>query len=175
MDLYEAIEKRYSYRGAFKNELVSRDVLTKIVDAALKAPSGCNAQTTTFVIVDDPDTMDGIRQTHTMKAVKEAKAFIACCVPKSPEPVYKDMSFVVEDCSAAVEHLLLAITAEGLGSVWIDGALRHDGRAEKIDEILSVPAARTVRVLLPIGVPAEDSPRKTKMPFEERAWFNKHL
>ncbi len=54
MDLFEAIEGRYSYRGAFTDAPVPREDLVRIVEAGLKAPSGCNAQTTTFVIAADP-------------------------------------------------------------------------------------------------------------------------
>jgi nitroreductase len=174
MDLFEAIERRYSYRGAFTDAPVPRDDLKKIVAAGLKAPSGKNAQTTTFVIVDDPAIMDKIRACHAMKAVKDAKAFIVACTDEDPEPIYFDMHFQVEDCSTAVEHILLAVTALGYATVWIDGALRRDGRAEVIGEAIGIPAGRVARILLPIGVPTEDGPRKEKKPFEERAWFNEH-
>ena len=53
MNLFEAIAKRLSYRGGFKDGPVSRDDLIKIVEAGLKAPSGKNGQTTSFVIIDD--------------------------------------------------------------------------------------------------------------------------
>ena len=46
MELFEAIEKRHSYRGGFRNEAVSKEDLRKIAAAGLAAPSGCNAQTT---------------------------------------------------------------------------------------------------------------------------------
>jgi nitroreductase len=174
MDLFEAIARRYSYRGNFTDAPVPREDLTKIVEAGLAAPSGCNAQTTTFVIADDEEVMARIRQTHSMKAVGQAKAFIACCVETEPPPVYKDLSFQVEDCAAAVENILLAVTALGYATVWIDGALRKEGRAGKLDAALGVPSGRTVRVLLPIGVPADDGPRKEKKPFDQRAWFNRH-
>ena len=174
MDLFEAIAQRYSHRGTFTDAPVPREDLTKIVEAGLKAPSGCNAQTTTFVIADDEEVMAKVRETQSMKAVKQAKAFIACCIETEPAPVYKDMSFQVEDCAAAVENILLAVTALGYATVWIDGALRRDGRAEQLNAALGIPSGRTIRVLLPIGVPAEDGPRREKMPFDGRAWFNRH-
>lgn len=174
MDLFEAIERRHSYRGAFTDDPVPREDLVKIVEAGLKAPSGCNAQTTTFVIVTDEELLAGIREVHPMRAVQDARAVIACVVSKDPKPVYRDMTFEVEDCSAAVENVLLATTALGYATVWIDGALRHDGRAERLGELLGVPEDRTVRVILPVGVPAEEGPRKEKRPFGERAWFDRH-
>ena len=174
MDLFKVIEKRYSYRGEYKDKPVPRRDLARIVGAGLKAPSGCNAQTTTFVIVDDPALLAGIRGIHGMRAVQDAKSIIACVTSKKPKPVFKDLHFEVEDCAAAVENILLAITALGYGSVWIDGHLREEGRAEKLNKLLGVPAGRTVRIMLPVGVPAGKGPRREKKPFRERAWFNRH-
>ena len=79
----------------------------------------------------------------------------------------------MEDCAAAVENMLLAITALGYASVWVAGWLRVEGRADRIGQLLDVPEGKTARIILPIGTPTESYPRKEKMPFEERAWFNR--
>lgn len=175
MELFEAIEKRYSYRGAFTDEPVSEEDLRKIVSAGLAAPTGCNAQPTTFVIVDDEAILEKIRAMHpNNKAMQQGRAMIVCVVNVEPESVFEDMSFEVEDCAAAVENMLLAITALGYASVWIDGWLRVDNRAAKIGELLSVPEGKIIRIVLPIGVASEEYPRPKKKAFDERAWFNKH-
>ena len=174
MELFEAIGKRHSYRGAFKDSPVSKDDLRKIVEAGLKAPTGCNAQPTTFVIVDDEAILEKIRAMHpNNKAMQQCRAMIACLVNVDPEPVYESMSFEVEDCAAAVENMLLAVTALGYATVWIDGWLRVEGRAERIGELLGVPEGKIVRIALPIGAPAEEYKQPEKKPFGERAWFNK--
>ncbi|HQP90064.1 MAG TPA: nitroreductase family protein, partial [Bacteroidales bacterium] len=54
MELFDAIAKRHSYRGPFLDRPVPREDLRRIVQAGLQAPSGKNAQTTAFVIIDDP-------------------------------------------------------------------------------------------------------------------------
>lgn len=174
MDLFDAIAERYSYRGAFRDEPVPRGTLRKIVEAGLAAPSGKNMQTTGFVIVDDAGLLRKIGEMHTMKAWRQAKAFIACVVDRKPPAVYEGHSFQVEDCAAAVENMLLAITALGLGSVWVDGWLRVERRAERIAELLGVPETKVVRVVLPVGVPAAEGPRKEKKPLAERAHFNRY-
>jgi nitroreductase len=84
------------------------------------------------------------------------------------------MHFELEDCAAAVQNMLLAITALGYATVWTDGELRFDDRAAKIGELLGVPTKRRVQVFLPIGVPAEEAKPPQKQPFEERAWFNRY-
>ena len=118
--------------------------------------------------------MKKIGELQTMKACKSAKAFICCCIDHEPEAAYKKFSFQVEDCAAAVENMLLAISALGYASVWIDGGLRVEGRAEKIGELLGVPESKIVRVILPVGRPLAEGPRREKMAFAERAWFDTH-
>lgn len=172
MDVFSAIEKRHSYRGTFTGKQVPREDLKKIVQAGLQAPSGCNAQTTSFVIVDNPEIISHIGDITDNKVVRNAKAVIVCLADH--HPVYHGTSFGVEDCAAAVENMLLAITALGYATVWIDGALRADNKAKKIAEILGVPGDKEVRIILPIGEPSEKGLQRERKPFAERAWFNRH-
>lgn len=175
MDVFEAVALRHSYRGPFRDQMIPRADLERIVQAGLQAPSGKNAQTTRFVIVDDPDLVRkiaGMPAANT--AMQQAKAFIACIVDVKPEAVYEGHDFQVEDCAAAVENMLLAVTALGYATVWIDGWLRVERRAEAIGKLLGLPDGKIVRVILPIGVPEETWPRKEKMPFAARAWFNRY-
>lgn len=173
MEFFEVVQKRHSYRGGFENKAIPREDLKKIVQAGQDAPSGCNAQTTHFVIVDDPGLVRKIgAMEQARKAMQQAKAFILCVVDEQPKGVYEDLSFQVEDCAAAVENMLLAITALGYGSVWIDGWLRREGRAEAIGQWLSLPAGKCVRILLPVGVPSETVQPPAKKAFAERVSFN---
>ena len=174
MDLFQAIRGRYSYRGAFQGAPIPREDLKRIVEAGLMAPSGKNAQTTGFVIVDDPELVKEIGGMHPgNKALQQARALIACIIDREPEAVYEGMNFQVEDCAAAVENMLLSITALGYGSVWVDGWLRRDGRADKIGRMLGVPDSKVVRILLPVGIPIGPGPRPEKKTFDERARFNR--
>lgn len=172
MDFFAAIAQRHSYRGGFLKQPVPRQDLSRIVEAGLMAPSGCNAQTTSFVIVDNPQTIADIAAIIDRKPVREAQALIVCIVDH--RIVHKNMSFGVEDCAAAVENMLLAITALGYASVWLDGALRSDNVAQKIAKLLGIPDHLEVRILLPIGRPSEPVTAREKLPFEKRAWFDRY-
>lgn len=172
VDLFEAIAQRHSYREGFTDAPVPRDDLKKIVQAGIQAPSAKNEQTTSFVIVDDPDLLARIARLVDRPICRTARAMIACVA--DPRPVLEEISFAVEDCAAAVENMLLAITALGYASVWIEGPLRFDDRSAQIGRLLGVPADKTVRVLLPLGVPAQAGRQKEKLPFERRAWFNQY-
>jgi nitroreductase len=172
MDLFDAIAQRHSYRGAFTDAAVFRTDLVKIVQAGLDAPSGKNAQTTSFVIVDDPVLLAQVAAMLNRPVAATAQAMIACVI--DPRPTMGEVSFAVEDCAAAVENMLLAIVALGYATVWLDGVLRRDDIAGRIGRLLAVPPGRIVRVLLPLGRPAESEPPKEKLPFDRRAWFNQH-
>jgi nitroreductase len=175
MDIFTAIDRRYSYRGPMEKKQIPREDLRKIVECGLKAPSGKNAQTTHFVIIDAPDILEQIHRMHPAnKAMQQAPAMIACIVDEKPEKIYEGYDFQLEDCAAAVENMLLAITGLGYASVWIDGWLRVEQRAKKIAELIKLPSEKKVQILLPVGRPLENGPRKEKKPFEQRAWFNRY-
>ncbi len=175
MDLFEAVNRRHSYRGPFLDRPVPREDLCRIVQAGIQAPSGRNMQTTGFVIIDDPQLVRSIAAMHESNlAMQQARAFIACLIDRRPEAVYEGYSFQVEDCAAAVENMLLAITALGYATVWIDGWLRIRDHGERIGALIGLPESKVLRVLLPLGVPAESWPQKEKKPFAQRAWFNRY-
>ena len=172
MDIFDAVAKRYSYRGELTDAPVPREDLIKIVLAGIHAPSGKNEQTTSFVIVDDPGVLRRIAEIVDKPVCHTAKAMIACVI--DPRPVLGNISFAVEDCAAAVENMLLAITALSYATVWLDGVLRVEDKAAKIARLLGVPEAKALRILLPLGVAAEPGTQKEKLPFEKRAWFNRY-
>jgi nitroreductase len=175
MEFFETVINRHSYRGPFLDQPVDPDDLRKIVQAGLDAPSGKNEQTTSVVIVNDPNLVSQIAPMHeSNKAFQQAKAFIVCLMDTEPEAIYAGDHFQVEDCSAAVQNMLLAVTALGYAAVWIDGWLRVEGHAETIGQLVGAPDDKVVRILLPIGLPKYPPRGPEKKAFEQRAWFNSY-
>ena len=82
------------------------------------------------------------------------------------------LSFEVEDYGAATENVMLAITAMGYASVWIDGLMHARELKEEVKKLLQIPDDKTVRCILPIGVPVKEVAQNPKKKFEERVWFN---
>lgn len=174
MELFETIKERYSYRGAYQQKPVPEEDLKKIVQAGLDAPSGKNLQTTKFVIINDPDKLARVRGVFSGQSfIETAPAFIAAIIDANPQPAPEYAYFFdIEDASAATQNILLAITDLGYASVWLDGVLRYEGRAEKVGKVIELPDSKKVQILLPVGIAVENGPRKQKQPFAERAWFN---
>jgi nitroreductase len=172
MEVFEAIAKRYSCRGPFTEAPVSRDDLRKIVETGIRAPSACNEQVVSFVIVDDPSILKKIASLVNRPVCDTAHAMIV--VVADHRPVYHDISFAAEDCGAAVENMLLAATALGYGAVWLDGALRVNDLARKIGDVVGVPRDQNVHILIPIGVPVQPGVQRERLPFARRVSFNRY-
>ena len=171
MSVIEIIKNRHSYRGVYKDDKVPREDLVTIMEAGLAAPSGCNKQTTSLICVDDCDVLRQIHAVIDPPIAETAPALI--CVLTQRIPAYRDKCFAVQDYSAAIENMLLAIEELGYCSCWYEGHITDDDRiGDKIAKILNVPEEYDLVCILPVGI-AENAPSvQRKKESNERAWFN---
>lgn len=171
MSVIDTISRRRSYRGRYKQTPVPREALIKIMKAGLDAPSGCNKQTTSLIAVDDRDILGQLFSVIDPPVGETAPAVI--CVLTQRICAYRDKCFAVQDYSAAIENMLLAVTELGYDSCWFEGHITDDDRiCDKMAAILKVPENYELVCLLPIGVAEEAAAPPEKKPFSERAWFN---
>ena len=160
MDAFDAIRKRRSVRS-YTGESISREQLLQIVDAGRLAASGNNRQPWEFIILTQRETID---QLGDWKGLPKAAAVIAVVLDPASQ-------WWLEDGSAAVENMLLAATALGLGACWIEGyTLRREA---ELKTLLGVPAGKRLFTLLPLGWPAE-WPVKEKKSLESVVFWERY-
>ncbi|MDR0495564.1 MAG: nitroreductase family protein [Treponema sp.] len=173
MDTFEAVKKRYSYRGLYQNIPIPRDDLKKIVDAGIAAPSGCNKQTTSFIALDDPQLVNSVMSLVKKNGFGGESSGAGICVLSRQIPSYANICFSVQDYAAAIENMLIAAAALGYASCWIEGQVTETTQTqEQIARLLKIPAEYSVVAFLPIGIPEKEGKRPPYKPFEERAWYN---
>ena len=171
MNTFEAIAARYSYRGKYLPTAVPREHLVKILEAGCAAPSGCNKQTTSFIAIDDPEVLRKIHGVIDPPLGETAPAMIRVLTREIV--AYRDRIFNVQDYSAAIENLLLAIQDLGYASCWIEGHITDADRiGDKMAAILGVPEEYHLIAYLPVGIAAEETKRVRKKPLADRAWLN---
>ncbi len=171
MNVIEAIKERRSYRGNFKADKIPRENLITIMQAGLDAPSGCNKQTTSLICVDDPDVLKQIHSVINPPIAETAPALI--CVLTQRINAYRDKCFAIQDYSAAIENMLLAIVELGYQSCWYEGHITDDDRiCDKIATILNVPEEYDLVCVLPVGIAEGQATAPKKKEFKEQAWFN---
>lgn len=171
MDTLDAIFSRRSYRGRYKPDAVPREDLVTIMKAGLSAPSGCNKQTASLIAVDDREVLDRLFAVIDPPVAQTAPAVI--CVLTRRINAYRDRCYAVQDYSAAIENMLLAVTALGYASCWYEGHITdEDMIGRKMADILGVPGEYELVCMLPVGRPETEPSQSAKLPFGERAWFN---
>ncbi len=169
--LTDVILSRHSYRGKFSPEGVARKDLVTILEAGLAAPSGCNRQTTSLIAVDDPTILRQLLSVIDPPVAETAPAVI--CVLSQRIIAYRDRCFATQDYAAAIENMLLAITALGYQSCWYEGHITDTDRiCDRIAKILNVPDNYELVCILPVGKALSESVAPKKKAFSERAWFN---
>lgn len=169
MDVYEAINRRKSIRS-YTNEVIDRDKLERVLNAARLAPSGKNAQAWRFVLVDDADLKDRLVDACRGQIfLAQPNLVVVVCVDETL--VYQKhgdyTTSYMADGSVALDHLMLAATAEGLGTCWI-GAFSE----VEVKEILDIPDPYRVIGLTPLGYPAMEGIDRGRKPLEEIISYN---
>ena len=172
MEFFDAVSQRYCHKTAFSPDPVPEEDLRRIVEAGLAAPSGRNAQVCEFVIVNDPDTLRRIGEIGGSVPLRTAPAMIVVMVDREGEAGGSE--FYLEDYSAATTQMLLAITALGYAGGWVDGMFQDPAKRTPVCELLGIPDDRLMIVIVPVGVPDDDGPRRTKKPFAQRASWNRY-
>lgn len=171
MNVLEAIQRRHSYRGKYKSEPVPREDLITIMQAGLSAPSGCNKQTTSLIAVDDPEMLKKLHGVIDPPVGETAPAMI--CILTRRINAYRDKCFAVQDYSAAIENMLLAIVELGYQSCWYEGHITDEDKiGYQMAQILGVPEEYELVCFLPVGIAESEPIPPRKKDFEERAWFN---
>ena len=144
MNALEAIRRRRSVR-TYTGEPIPKKDLEKIVDAGRLAATGSNQQPWDFIVVTDRAMIERLKV--AAEWMEKAAAIIAVVMDPSSR-------WWVEDGSAAVENMLIASTALGYGSCWLEGyTLPHE---EEFKQLLDVPKEKRLLTLIPIGVPVEE-------------------
>lgn len=111
----DVIFKRASIRK-FSDEEVSEEDIKTILDAGFSAPSARNMRPYHFIVIKDNKIKEEISKLSIGKGLlKDAKVVFAIVGDLSINPAYE---FVMNDTSACIENMLLAVTALDLGACW---------------------------------------------------------
>jgi nitroreductase len=153
MDTIEAIQNRYSCRS-YRADPVSSEILMQLVDAGRLAPSGRGEQPWEFVVVTNVSILKELAK--AAESGPHIGRAAACIVVFGK----RDAKYVMEDCSAATENILLAATGLGLGACWIAGDKKN--YAGQVESLLSAPENMKLISLISIGFPADERPKDRK-------------
>ena len=155
MDYFSLISQRESCRNYDPNRPVSHQQLTRCLEAARIAPSACNSQPWSFVVVN----LQGLGMN---KFSENCPAFIVVVEEKATLSarlggMVKSQEYASIDIGIATAHLVLAATEQGL-STCIMGWF-HEG---KLKNLLPIPKEKRIRLVIGVGYAAKEGLRPKK-------------
>ena len=164
-NFFELINKRESCRS-YSDRRVSKEDLVKCIEAARVAPSACNSQPWSFVVVNSEEKSPLVAKcTQSMgmnKFTSEAPAFIVVCEEKANLSanlggIIKSQHYAQGDVGIAVASICYAATELGLSTCilgWFD--------EKKLVELLSLPKNKRIRLVISVGFAKNDNIRNKK-------------
>ena len=171
MEFYKVVKRRRSIRK-FKSDSVDEKVLKRVLKAGMWAPSAGNLQPWRFVVVQNRELKEKLAKIHTEYSRKtwktfeseiakdlasrggtwnkeysvNAPAWIIICYKITLQKGFDETAFASTWC--AIENILLAATAEGLGCCPYTLA---SGEEQVIREVFPIPKDCRIAAIIHIG------------------------
>ncbi len=169
MELYEGILTRRSIRR-WKEDAVDEALIKDVLKAAMFAPSSHNLKNWEFIVVTDDQKKDLLGDVQPyVKLVKRAPVAVVVC--GDPSISKEAEGFWVQNCSAAMQNLLLAIHAKGMGGVWCGVHPMADAEMA-VKEILNIPEHLIPLGICAFGFPERESARQPERFDETKIHYN---
>lgn len=168
MSFLELVNERESTRK-YSDKPVSRELIDTCLEAARLAPSACNSQPWSFIVIDNEEikneivdkTMSGIYKSNSF--VKTAPVIIVAVTERSlyiarMGGMIRDVKYNLIDVGIACEHIALQASELGLGTCWLGWF-----NEKELKKVLGLPKSTKIDVIMSLGYPDETVPHRNKI------------
>jgi len=162
MGVFDTIKDRRTIR-AYKGEIIPKEKLEKLLEAARLVPSAANRQNWKFIVVENEQIKNRLVTACNNQAFVGTASHVIAGIGDPTQKWYK------VDLAIALEHIVLEAVELGLGTCWI-GAFNED----EVKKILKIPQDKKVVALLTVGVPAESPSARPRKTLEEIVAYNEY-
>ena len=179
IDFLKLVNDRQSDRK-YHDKPVEEEKLARCLEAARLAPSACNSQPWTFIVVNDKELKNRIAEQTTGKLVpinhftKLAPVHIVI-VMENPNitsrfgEIVKDKKYTLMDVGIAASQFCLQAASEGLGSCMIGWF-----NEKKVKDLLNIPKDKRPMLIITLGYPAGKKRKKIRKKQEEVIRYNSY-
>ena len=196
MDIFEAINSQRAMRR-LKPDPVPDDLIWKVLDAAIRAPSGGNRQPWNFIVIRDPDTKKKIAE-YYLDSWNKSYGLIKQAALASPATAktYSSAEYLANHLAEvpvliiatvnlsgvapvtppgasiypAVQNLMLAARALGLGTALTTFHRAHEA---EVKQLLGIPEGVDTLALIPLGWPRGKFGAGQRIPTEKVTYWDK--
>ena len=165
MEFYDVINKRHSIR-AFLEKEIEPEKLERILHAVSSAPSAGNLQAYSVYAVRSQEIKEGIRSvSYDQEFITGAPLLLVFCANRDPGMKYGARGaelYSVQDATIAAAYSQLAVTEEGLGSVWAGGFDTFE-----VSRLINALSHEVPVAIIAMGYPAEQPSATDRKSIEE--------
>jgi nitroreductase len=146
---------------AFRPGPITDDQTRTLLEAAMAAPSAVAKDPWRFIVVRDPVTLDhlGAVLSNGYMLPQAGLGVVVCGDLEAAHD--RQLSYLLQDCAAATENLLLATHGLGLGACWL-GIHPRETRIQEVRQILEIPHPVLPVACIAVGHPAETKDPRTR-------------
>lgn len=162
MDVLEAIRGRYSVRS-YRADAVEEDKLAAVIEAARLAPTAANRQPFRLMVVHTAGREEELQRVYRRRWFSSAPLVLG--IVAVPGEAWRRMDgkpYDEVDATIAMDHVILAATALGLGTCWVAAFDPDVAR-----EVFGLPADVEPVAFTPLGYAADEPKQKVRRPLEE--------
>ncbi len=157
MDILRAVKERRSVRD-FQKKGIHQDIIDKLIEALIWAPSAGNLQARKFYFIQDAGLKKKIAKAAlSQHFLAEAPLVIVGCTDSRISYRYRERGvylYSIQDVACSLMGMMLVAYENGLGSVWV-GAFQE----EVVSDLLKLP-----KILRPVALAAIGYPSKIPSP-----------
>ncbi len=174
MDIFECMTTRRSVRK-YLTIPVEWDKIGQIIDSARYAPSAGNLQNWKFIVVTETDKRRALAEASLQQYwMADAPIHIVVCTILERAVqfygVRGERLYAIQNCAAAIENMLLAANALGLGACWV-GAFEE----EAVKRTCGIPDYARPQAIITIGYADEKPPEPLRYTIENVVFIEKYL
>ncbi len=159
MSTYETILKRRSIRK-FTDESISNELIEILLKSAMAAPSACNKQPWDFYVVKNKELQEKLQKVSRFSDMKSSLIIIVAGNDKRSLN-HRINDFWIQDCSAAVENILLTATELCIASCWC-GLFPMNSPVKRVRKILGLDDHIIPMALVHLGYSKEEAEPRTQ-------------
>lgn len=163
----ESIFSRRSIRQ-FTGEIVSKEDIRELLEAAMAAPSARCCDPWHFTVFNGEFCQRVVPALSNGSVLVHANNGILVCADVR-NACGEELSYAIQDCSAAIENILLAASMKNLGTCWM-GVHPIPERISECKKIFDLPSHLTPIAIISLGVPAESHEARTRYSEEKVNW-----
>ncbi|MBD3322075.1 MAG: nitroreductase family protein [Chitinivibrionales bacterium] len=147
------ILSRRSIRS-YQDKEISNELIDALLHAGMAAPSACAKDPWRFIVIRDKAMLGTVCE-KLPNGTMLARAALGVVVCGDLNAAHSNqLSYMLQDCSACIENILITAPLLGLGAVWL-GIHPRQERIDHLRKVLSLPHAIIPVSAIAIGYPDE--------------------